>query len=319
MTTEPTPSRALRFLLSLRQQDWLALMLLALHAALVFGIDTALSKAFLLSHFGCFLLWQPVLRGEQKLYVGQALLIVGAAAVLVAARELVVHGLMDLRVVRADRRRGAGDPQRRPASGLAAGCDLSAGDSAHLGRPASVRERRVQPAVRGGGALRAAGPARHDLPGDHRARPARSQLQRRSDLQRPAVSHGRRARARRVRHPPVQPRQLRPRAGRGAAGDRRDPARPELVVGSARRLRRHRPGHEPLLHERGDALRALDAQPRQPRRSGARSRQVRHDRRGRHGGFAMGQRHRLADRDPARHVGPHHAPCHRMPPGCRCA
>ena len=77
MTTEPTPSRALRFLLSLRQQDWLALMLLALHAALVFGIDTALSKAFLLSHFGCFLLWQPVLRGEQKLYVGQALLIVG--------------------------------------------------------------------------------------------------------------------------------------------------------------------------------------------------------------------------------------------------
>ena len=85
MTGDPTPSRALRFLLSLRQQDWLALMLFSLHAALVFGIDTALSKAFLLSHFGCFLLWQPVLRGEQKLYVGQALLIVGAAAALVAA------------------------------------------------------------------------------------------------------------------------------------------------------------------------------------------------------------------------------------------
>ncbi len=87
MTSETAPWRALRFLLSLRQQDWLALMLLALHAALVFGIDTALSKAFLLSHFGCFLLWQPVLRGEQKLYVGQALLIVGAAAVLVAAES----------------------------------------------------------------------------------------------------------------------------------------------------------------------------------------------------------------------------------------
>jgi signal transduction histidine kinase len=87
MNAEPTSSRALRFLLSLRQQDWLALMLLALHAALVFGIDTALSKAFLLSHFGAFLLWQPVLRGEQKLYVGQALLIVGAAAVLVAAES----------------------------------------------------------------------------------------------------------------------------------------------------------------------------------------------------------------------------------------
>jgi signal transduction histidine kinase len=87
MIADPAPSRALRFLLSLRQQDWLALMLFSLHAALVFGIDTALSKAFLLSHFGCFLLWQPVLRGEQKLYVGQALLIVGAAAALVAAES----------------------------------------------------------------------------------------------------------------------------------------------------------------------------------------------------------------------------------------
>jgi signal transduction histidine kinase len=87
MTSEPTTTRALRFLLSLRQQDWLALMLFSLHAGLVFGIDTALSKAFLLSHFGCFLLWQPVLRGEQKLYVGQALLIVSAAAALVAAES----------------------------------------------------------------------------------------------------------------------------------------------------------------------------------------------------------------------------------------
>jgi signal transduction histidine kinase len=87
MTNEPTSTRALRFLLSLRQQDWLALMLFSLHAGLVFGIDTALSKAFLLSHFGCFLLWQPMLRGEQKLYLGQALLILGAAATLVAAES----------------------------------------------------------------------------------------------------------------------------------------------------------------------------------------------------------------------------------------
>jgi len=83
----PTHHRALRVLLSLRQQDWLALMLLGLHAALVLGINTALSKAFLLTHFGAFLLWQPVLRGEQKLYVGQALLIVLAAALLVASES----------------------------------------------------------------------------------------------------------------------------------------------------------------------------------------------------------------------------------------
>jgi hypothetical protein len=45
---------ALRVLLSLRQQDWLALMLLGLHVALAFGIDAPVSKAFLLFHFGCF-------------------------------------------------------------------------------------------------------------------------------------------------------------------------------------------------------------------------------------------------------------------------
>jgi signal transduction histidine kinase len=77
----------LRLLQPLRQQDWLALMLLALQAALVSGLDTAVSKAFMLSHFGCFLLWQPVWRGEQKLYVGQTLFILGAAAVLVASQS----------------------------------------------------------------------------------------------------------------------------------------------------------------------------------------------------------------------------------------
>jgi signal transduction histidine kinase len=80
----PGPRRALH---ALRQQDWLALMLLALHAALVSGLDTPLSKAFMLSHFGCFLLWQPLVRSEQKLYLGQALLILAAAALLVTAEN----------------------------------------------------------------------------------------------------------------------------------------------------------------------------------------------------------------------------------------
>ena len=74
-----------RGLLAVRQQDWLALMLLGLHVALAFGIDAAISQAFLLFHFGCFLLWQPVWRGEQKVYLGQAALIVGAATLLVAS------------------------------------------------------------------------------------------------------------------------------------------------------------------------------------------------------------------------------------------
>jgi signal transduction histidine kinase len=83
-TADPQPA-LLRALLSVRQQDWLALMLLGLHVALAFGIDRPVSKAFLLFHFGCFLLWQPVWRGDQKVYVGQAMLIVGAAALLVAS------------------------------------------------------------------------------------------------------------------------------------------------------------------------------------------------------------------------------------------
>jgi hypothetical protein len=85
MNTLDSQPPVLRLLLSLRQQDWLALMLLGLHVALAFGIDAPVSKAFLLFHFGCFLLWQPVWRGEQRVYVGQAVLIVGAAALLVTS------------------------------------------------------------------------------------------------------------------------------------------------------------------------------------------------------------------------------------------
>jgi hypothetical protein len=60
-------------------------MLLALHGALVLELGDPLAKALLLSHFGFFLLWQPLWRGEQKLIPGQAILIIGAAVMLIAA------------------------------------------------------------------------------------------------------------------------------------------------------------------------------------------------------------------------------------------
>ena len=47
-----------------RPQWWLGLMLLALHASLAWGIADWWSRALLLAHFGLFLLWQPVWRGE---------------------------------------------------------------------------------------------------------------------------------------------------------------------------------------------------------------------------------------------------------------
>ena len=70
---------------ALRQQHWLSLALLALHGALILDLANPLAQALMLSHFGFFLLWQPLWRGEQKLIPGQVLLIIGAAVLLIVA------------------------------------------------------------------------------------------------------------------------------------------------------------------------------------------------------------------------------------------
>lgn len=82
------PSAFARMAGMLRVQDWLALMLLGLHAALVLGIHSGVAKGFLLFHFGCFLLWQPLFRGERQLILGQAVLVLAAAALLVIIPSL---------------------------------------------------------------------------------------------------------------------------------------------------------------------------------------------------------------------------------------
>ena len=51
-------------------------MLLALHASLAWGIDEWWARAFLLAHFGLFLLWQPVWRGESNVESRYAFLVV---------------------------------------------------------------------------------------------------------------------------------------------------------------------------------------------------------------------------------------------------
>jgi signal transduction histidine kinase len=55
---------------------WLGLMLLALHAATAWGIDSAWASAFLLAHLGLFLMWQPLWRGGGVLRPGQAILVI---------------------------------------------------------------------------------------------------------------------------------------------------------------------------------------------------------------------------------------------------
>ncbi|MHB1353345.1 MAG: sensor histidine kinase [Thiobacillus sp.] len=64
---------------------WLALMLLALHAAVAFDAEAALSRAFLLAHYGLFLLWQPLVRSEARIEPRLALPVFAMAALLVLA------------------------------------------------------------------------------------------------------------------------------------------------------------------------------------------------------------------------------------------
>jgi signal transduction histidine kinase len=78
-------ARVSRLIRSLREEQWLSLMLLALHGGLILELVDPLARALLTSHFGLFLLWQPVWRGEQRLLARQVLLILVAGSVLVVA------------------------------------------------------------------------------------------------------------------------------------------------------------------------------------------------------------------------------------------
>ena len=74
-----------RAIAAIGQQHWLSLALLALHCALLLELTDPLARALLLSHFGFFLLWQPLWRGGQKLVPTQVTLIVVVAILLIAA------------------------------------------------------------------------------------------------------------------------------------------------------------------------------------------------------------------------------------------
>jgi signal transduction histidine kinase len=62
----------------------IGLMLLALHAALAWGIGEWWVPGALLAHFGMFLLWQPVWRGEQEIELRHAFLVAFAGFFLAA-------------------------------------------------------------------------------------------------------------------------------------------------------------------------------------------------------------------------------------------
>lgn len=60
----------------------LALMLICLHAAVVWGHDQAWGQALVLVHYGLFLLWQPFFSGQQDLPWPRAIGVLGVGAAL---------------------------------------------------------------------------------------------------------------------------------------------------------------------------------------------------------------------------------------------
>lgn len=72
---------------------WLALMLLALHAAVMLDADAAVSGAFLLAHYGLFLLWQPLVRSEARIEPRLAMPVFAMAALLVLVDSTWVMAL----------------------------------------------------------------------------------------------------------------------------------------------------------------------------------------------------------------------------------
>ena len=61
---------------------WMSLMLITLHAALAWGIESWWARALMLAHFGFFLMWQPVWRAEREVSTLTGLLIIGVGALL---------------------------------------------------------------------------------------------------------------------------------------------------------------------------------------------------------------------------------------------
>ena len=75
------------------------------------------ARALLLAHFGLFLMWQPVWRGERDIEPRYAILVIVIGVLLAALEQLVADGGVARGAVRPDRRQRAGQRQSPPAPG----------------------------------------------------------------------------------------------------------------------------------------------------------------------------------------------------------
>jgi len=77
---QPAPTASTRHLNLL-----LAAMLLTLHGAIAWDVEEWWARGLMLSHFGLFLIWQPVWRGERQIPVLRGLLVLGVGVFFAVA------------------------------------------------------------------------------------------------------------------------------------------------------------------------------------------------------------------------------------------
>lgn len=86
-------TRDTHWLIVAHPQWWLGFMLLSLHVPLAWGIDVWWTRAFLLAHYGLFLLWQPFWRVEQNLSPAHVILVWAVMALLLVSGSWWVMAL----------------------------------------------------------------------------------------------------------------------------------------------------------------------------------------------------------------------------------
>ncbi|MBC7780144.1 MAG: HAMP domain-containing histidine kinase [Proteobacteria bacterium] len=122
MSTHTGSRNVLYDAIKLRPEWVLALMLLALHAALAWDIDAWWARAMWLSHFGLFLIWQPLWRAPQPLEPVPAVAVIatGAAFAMLLDWWLAALWISVLFALIAGRVPGTGAPRQRLVTLLAA-------------------------------------------------------------------------------------------------------------------------------------------------------------------------------------------------------
>ncbi len=78
---QPAALRVASSMSARHQNALLALMLLTLHGAMAWSLSDWWARGLMMAHFGLFLIWQPVWRGEQRIHLVHALAVLGLGTV----------------------------------------------------------------------------------------------------------------------------------------------------------------------------------------------------------------------------------------------